>query len=102
MGIPVVGKNFFPSNIQGLPTWFEIRVSREGYLARSGRVDVMVAMNAQTYAQDLADVSPGGYLIYDSTWPRDKQLLRDDITVIGIPLSQMVNTHFEMSAPAYS
>ncbi|MDE2234284.1 MAG: 2-oxoacid:acceptor oxidoreductase subunit alpha [Gammaproteobacteria bacterium] len=95
MGIPVVGKNFFPSNIQGLPTWFEIRVSREGYMARSGRVDIMVAMNAQTYAQDLADVSPGGYLLYDSTWPRDKQLVRDDITVIGIPLSQMVNTHFE-------
>ncbi|MDE2345716.1 MAG: 2-oxoacid:acceptor oxidoreductase subunit alpha [Gammaproteobacteria bacterium] len=95
MGIPVVGKNFFPSNIQGLPTWFEIRVSREGYMARSGRVDIMVAMNAQTYAQDLADVSPGGYLLYDSTWPRDKQLVREDITVIGIPLSQMVNTHFE-------
>ncbi len=95
MGIPVVGKNFFPSNIQGLPTWFEIRVSREGYLARSGRVDVMVAMNAQTYTQDLADVSPGGYLIYDSTWPRDKQLSRDDITVVGMPLAQLVNTHFE-------
>ena len=95
MGIPVVGKNFFPSNIQGLPTWFEIRVSREGYLARSGRVDIMVAMNAQTYARDLADVSPGGYLLYDSTWPRDKQLTRDDITLIGIPLAQMVNQQFE-------
>ena len=95
MGIPVVGKNFFPSNIQGLPTWFEIRVSREGYLARSGRVDIMVAMNAQTYARDLADVSPGGYLLYDSTWPRDKQLTRDDVTLIGIPLAQMVNEQFE-------
>ena len=95
MGIPVVGKNFFPSNIQGLPTWFEIRVSKEGYLSRSGRVDIMVAMNAQTYAQDLAEVSPGGYLIYDSTWPRDKQLARDDITLIGIPLAQLVNGKFE-------
>ena len=95
MGIPVVGKNFFPSNIQGLPTWFEIRVSREGYLARSGRVDIMVAMNAQTYARDLADVSAGGYLIYDSTWPRDKQLARDDVTLIGIPLAQLVNAQFE-------
>ena len=95
MGIPVVGKNFFPSNIQGLPTWFEIRVSREGYLARSGRVDIMVAMNAQTYARDLADVSPGGYLLYDSTWARDKQLTRDDVTLIGIPLAQMVNEQFE-------
>ena len=95
MGIPVVGKNFFPSNIQGLPTWFEIRVSREGYLARSGRVDITVAMNAQTYARDLADVSPGGYLLYDSTWPLDKQLTRDDVTLIGIPLAQMVNEQFE-------
>jgi 2-oxoglutarate ferredoxin oxidoreductase subunit alpha len=95
MGIPVVGKNFFPSNIQGLPTWFEIRVSRAGYLARSGRVDIMVAMNAQTYARDLAEVSPGGYLIYDSTWPRDKQLAREDVTIIGIPLAQLVNEQFE-------
>jgi 2-oxoglutarate/2-oxoacid ferredoxin oxidoreductase subunit alpha len=95
MGIPVVGKNFFPSNIQGLPTWFEIRISREGYLARSGRVDIMVAMNAQTYARDLADVSSGGCIIYDSTWPRHKQLAREDITVIGIPLAQMINAQFE-------
>ncbi|MGH8280461.1 MAG: 2-oxoacid:acceptor oxidoreductase family protein, partial [Gammaproteobacteria bacterium] len=95
MGIPVVGKNFFPSNIQGLPTWFEIRVSREGYLARSGRVDLMVAMNAQTYAPDLAEVSAGGYLLYDSTWPRDKQLHREDVTVIGIPFAQLVNGEFE-------
>src|SRR5690348_11792010 len=95
MGIPVVGKNFFPSNIQGLPTWFEIRVSKEGYLSRSGRVDIMVAMNAQTYAKDLAEVSPGGYLLYDSTWPRDKQLARDDITLLGVPLAELVNKEFE-------
>jgi len=95
MGIPVVGKNFFPSNIQGLPTWFEIRVSKEGYLSRSGRVDLMVAMNAQTYAKDLAEVSPGGYLLYDSTWPRDKQLARDDITLLGVPLAELVNKEFE-------
>ena len=95
MGIPVVGKNFFPSNIQGLPTWFEIRVSREGYLSRSGRVDMMVAMNAQTYAKDLAEVSPGGYLLYDSTWPRDKQLAREDITLLGVPLAELVNKEFE-------
>jgi 2-oxoglutarate ferredoxin oxidoreductase subunit alpha len=95
MGIPVVGKNFFPSNIQGLPTWFEIRVSKEGYLSRSGRVDLMVAMNAQTYAKDLAEVSPGGYILYDSTWPRDKQLARDDVTLIGIPLAELVNKEFE-------
>ncbi|MDT8409580.1 MAG: 2-oxoacid:acceptor oxidoreductase subunit alpha [Wenzhouxiangellaceae bacterium] len=95
MGIPVTGKNLFPSNIQGLPTWYEIRASRDGYNARTGRVDVMVAMNAQTYAKDLAEVSPGGVLIYDSTWPRESQLQRDDISVLGIPLARMVNENFD-------
>ncbi|MCH7820552.1 MAG: 2-oxoacid:acceptor oxidoreductase subunit alpha [Proteobacteria bacterium] len=95
MGVPVVGKNFFPSNIQGLPTWYEIRVTGDGYQSRSDRVDVMIAMNAQTYARDLADVSPGGWLIYDSTWPRSKMLSRDDVTVFGIPLSKMCNENFE-------
>ena len=94
MGIPVMGKNFFPSNIQGLPTWYEIRVSREGHLARSGSVDVMVAMNAQTYQEDLQEVSPGGTLIYDSTWPRDRVLSRPDIRILGIPLARMCNEHF--------
>ena len=95
MGVPVTGKNLFPSNIQGLPTWYEIRASRKGYLARSGRVDVMVAMNAQTYKKDLKEVSPGGFLIYDSTWPREKDLVRDDITVLGVPLAKMCNEHFK-------
>ena len=95
MGVPVVGKNYFPSNIQGLPTWYEIRVTGDGYQSRSSRVDVMVAMNVQTYARDMAEVSPGGWLIYDSTWPRGKQLNRDDITVFGIPLSRMCNEHFD-------
>jgi len=97
MGIPVTGKNLFPSNIQGLPTWYEIRASQNGYNARVARVDVMVAMNAQTYAKDLAEVGDGGYLIYDSTWPRDSQLKRDGVTVLGIPLSKMVNENFEGS-----
>jgi len=95
MGIPVVGKNYFPSNIQGLPTWYEIRVTGDGYQSRSNRVDIMVAMNGQTYARDLAEVSPGGYLLYDSTWPRSDVFARDDITVIGIPLSQLCNEHFD-------
>ena len=95
MGIPVVGKNFFPSNIQGLPTWYEIRVTADGYKARSDRVDVMVAMNAQTYARDLSEVPPGGYLLYDSTWPRHSLLDRDDVNVLGIPLSRMCNENFE-------
>ncbi len=95
MGIPVVGKNYFPSNIQGLPTWYEIRVTGDGYQSRSNRVDVMVAMNAQTYARDMADVKAGGWLIYDSTWPRGQQLDRDDITVIGIPFSRLCNENFD-------
>ena len=95
MGVPVVGKNYFPSNIQGLPTWYEIRVTGEGYSCRSDRVDIMVAMNAQTYARDLAEVEPGGCLIYDATWPRSRLLSRDDITIIGIPLSRMCNERFD-------
>jgi len=95
MGVPVVGKNFFPSNIQGLPTWYEIRVTGEGWIARSGRVDLMVAMNAETYARDIAEVSPGGYLLYDSSWPRPALLAREDVTVLGVPLAQMCSEHFE-------
>ena len=95
MGIPVVGKNYFPSNIQGLPTWYEVRVTGEGYQSRANRVDVMVAMNAQTYARDMNDVSPGGWLIYDSTWPRSTLLDRDDIHVLGVPLSRLCNEHFD-------
>ena len=94
MGIPVVGKNYFPSNIQGLPTWYEIRVSGQGYMARAGRIDIMLAMNAETYKKDLADVAPGGYLIYDSTWPRHKMLQRGDVTIIGIPLAKLCNEQF--------
>jgi 2-oxoglutarate ferredoxin oxidoreductase subunit alpha len=94
MGIPVSGKNFFPSNIQGLPTWYEIRVSKDGYLGRSGDVDVMVAMNAQTYERDLKEVASGGVLIYDSTWPRDRLLSRSDIEIIGVPLARMCNERF--------
>ena len=68
-GIPVMGKNYFPSNIQGLPTWYEIRITRDGYVARSGQVDIMVAMNAETYARDVREVRSGGFVLYDSTWP---------------------------------
>jgi 2-oxoglutarate/2-oxoacid ferredoxin oxidoreductase subunit alpha len=93
-GIPVMGKNYFPSNIQGLPTWYEIRVTRDGHVARSGRVDIMVAMNAETYARDAKELEPGGYLIYDSTWPRPALLKREDITVIGVPLARLCNENF--------
>lgn len=94
MGVPVMGRNYFPSNIQGLPTWFEIRVNHRGRLARSGHVDLMVAMNAETYRQDLTEVTPGGVLVYDSTWPRDSTLVREDITILGIPLARMCNETF--------
>src|SRR6202171_1618455 len=93
-GIPVMGKNYFPSNIQGLPTWYEIRITRDGHVARSGQVDIMVAMNAETYARDVKEVTPGGYLVYDSTWPRPALLKREDIAVFGVPLARLCNENF--------
>ncbi len=93
-GIPVMGKNYFPSNIQGLPTWYEIRVTKDAHVARSGRVDIMVAMNAETYGKDAREVATGGYLIYDSTWPRPALFTREDITVIGVPLAKLCNENF--------
>ena len=89
MGIPVSGKNLFPSNIQGLPTWYEIRVSREGYTARPTAPDLVVAMNPATYAEDVASLEPGGYLLYDSSWPQDDVLARNGITVLGAPLGRI-------------
>jgi 2-oxoglutarate/2-oxoacid ferredoxin oxidoreductase subunit alpha len=87
MGIPVSPKNIFPSNIQGLPTWYEVRVSEAGYLARRDGIDLMVAMNPQTFKEDLGEVVPGGWLFYDSTLPRVWP--RDDITVLGVPIAEM-------------
>lgn len=94
MGIPVSGKNLFPSNIQGLPTWYEIRVNKDGYTARALEYDLIIAMNSQTYAKDVAEVREGGYLLYDSTWPLDPRLRRDDITILGVPFSRMCNETF--------
>ena len=94
MGIPVVGKNYFPSNIQGLPTWYEIRVTKDAYLSRSGHIDVMVAMNAQTYSEDLVSVQSGGVFIYDSTWRREELHTRTDVSVLPIPLSELANNAF--------
>ena len=75
MGVPVTGKNVFPSNIQGLPTWYEIRVSKHGYTARTPHFDLMVALNPATYQKDVAEVRSGGWLLYDSTWPLDQRLI---------------------------
>ena len=95
MGIPVTGKNLFPSNIQGLPTWYEIRVNKDGYGARALDYDLMVAMNSQTYKADVREVRSGGFLMYDSTWPLDPDLYRGDVTFLGVPLARMCNESFQ-------
>jgi 2-oxoglutarate ferredoxin oxidoreductase subunit alpha len=95
MGIPVSGKNLFPSNIQGLPTWYEIRVNASGYTARAPDYDLMIAMNSQTYADDIADVHEGGYVLYDSSWPLDTDLKRDDVNFLGVPLAAMCLENFQ-------
>ena len=94
MGIPVTGKNVFPSNIQGLPTWYEIRVSAAGYTARTPQFDLMVALNPATYAKDVAEVRAGGWLLYDATWPLDERLVRPDVTYLGVPLAGLCNAAF--------
>ena len=95
MGIPATPRNIFPSNIQGLPTWYEVRISEAGHLgARGGGVDLMVAMNPQTWAKDVAEIVPGGYLFYDSTKPMPSSKFRPDINVIGVPLTEMCNREY--------
>ena len=91
MGVPVSPRNIFPSNIQGLPTWYEVRVTGAGYLGRRGGCDLMVAMNPQTWDADVREIEPGGYLFYDSTRPMPKSKFREDIHVIGMPLTQITN-----------
>jgi 2-oxoglutarate ferredoxin oxidoreductase subunit alpha len=91
MGVPVSPRNIFPSNIQGLPTWFEVRVTEHGYLGRRGGVDMMVAMNPQTWDQDVREIDPGGYLFYDSSKPLPRAKFRDDIHVLGMPLTEICN-----------
>jgi len=89
MGVPVVPKNIFPSNIQGLPTWYEVRINDKGYLGRRGGTDIMIAVNPQSMVRDVQDVDPGGYFFYDSTKPLDLRLIRTDINYIGVPLTDM-------------
>src|SRR5262249_54254243 len=97
MGIPVSGKNLFPSNIQGLPTWYEIRVNKDGYAARALDYDLMVAMNGTTYDRDIKEVREGGYVLFDSSWPLDPHLHRDDVKFLGVPLAEMCNQNFRDS-----
>lgn len=94
MGVPVSPRNIFPSNIQGLPTWYEVRVTQAGWLGRRGGYDLLVAMNPQTWDADVAGLPPGGYLFYDSTKPLLKSKLRDDVTLIGVPLTAIANRHW--------
>ncbi len=94
MGVPVSPRNIFPSNIQGLPTWYEVRVCEAGYLGRRGGVDLMVAMNPQTWDADVEEIEPGGYLFYDSTKPLPKSKFRDDIHVFGVPLTEICNARY--------
>ncbi len=97
MGVPVAPRNIFPSNIQGLPTWYEVRVSQAGHLGARGGIDLMVAMNPQTWDKDVAAIEPGGYLFYDSTRPVPKSRFRDDINVIGMPLTEICNRRYSDS-----
>ena len=94
MGVPVSPRNIFPSNIQGLPTWYEARVCEKGYHGRRGGVDMMVAMNPQTWTADVAEIEPGGYLFYDSTRPMPPSAFRDDVNVIGVPLTAIANNAY--------
>jgi 2-oxoglutarate ferredoxin oxidoreductase subunit alpha len=94
MGVPVSPRNIFPSNIQGMPTWYEARVCEQGYHGRRGGVDMMVAMNPQTWDADVAEIEPGGYLLYDSTRPLPPAGLRGDVQVIGVPLTEITNAAY--------
>jgi len=95
MGVPVSPRNIFPSNIQGLPTWYEARINEKGYLGRRGGVDIMVAMNPQTWDADVAEIETGGYLFYDSTRPIPANKFRTDINIIGVPLTEISNTAYQ-------
>ncbi len=94
MGVPVATRNIFPSNIQGLPTWFEVRVSGKGWLGRRGGVDLMVAMNPQTWDKDIASIDPGGYLFYDSSRAIPQAKFRDDIPILAMPLTEICNAAY--------
>ena len=94
MGVPVAPRNIFPSNIQGLPTWYEVRVNERGYQGRRGGVDLAVAMNPQTWDEDLKEIEPGGYIFYDSSKPLPTSKFRDDINVIGVPLTDICNSAY--------
>ena len=94
MGVPVSPRNIFPSNIQGLPTWYEVRVTERGWLGRRGGVDLMVAMNPQTWNQDMKEIETGGYVFYDNTKVLPKSRFREDVNAIGMPLTEICNSTY--------
>ncbi len=94
LGVPVAARNIFPSNIQGLPTWYEVRICEAGWLGRRGGVDLMVAMNPQTWDADVASIEPGGYLFYDNTKPLPPEKFRKDINILGVPLTAICNAAY--------
>ena len=96
MGIPVTPKNIFPSNIQGLPTWYEIRVSEKGHLGRRAGIDLLIGVNPQSLKRDIESVRPGGYFVYDSSKKLHKEFIRDDINYIGIPMIKLAMDHYEV------
>ena len=100
MGVPVTPKNIFPSNIQGLPTWYEVRVSEKGFLGRREGIDFMVCVNPQSMTQDVKSVKTGGYFLYDSTKPLHAQFIRDDINYIGIPMTALASGFYRCAAAA--
>ncbi|MEZ5931820.1 MAG: 2-oxoacid:acceptor oxidoreductase subunit alpha [Alphaproteobacteria bacterium] len=95
MGVPVSCRNIFPSNIQGLPTWYEVRLSKDGWLGRRGSVDLMIAMNPQTWDKDMAAIEPGGYVLYDNSKPLPASKFRDDVTALGIPFTEICNKRYQ-------
>ncbi len=95
MGVPVSCRNIFPSNIQGLPTWYEVRLSRDGYLGRRGGVDLMVAMNPQTWDRDMAGIEAGGFVLYDNSKPLPSSKFREDVTALGIPFTEICNKRYQ-------
>ncbi len=95
MGVPVSAKNIFPSNIQGAPTWYEVRINERDFLARrAGKCDIVVAMNAQTYSLDVSDVIDNGYFLYDSSKPLSDTLTSQNIHYLGIPIADICRKEF--------
>ena len=100
MGVPIAPRNIFPSNIQGLPTWYEVRVSERGHLGARGGADMLVAMNPQTFMQDVAALDPGGYLFYNSTRLLPASMTRDDIVTLGLPLTEICAAEYSRAEAA--